>query len=414
MQSAFGAIFLQDPFPRRLALTGAITQANQRGELTLWELDTPAAGVGRLGWQLQQAANAGDAPASDALSSGIFNICQRPGTEEVVYTTFGPGVHVVRLQRGPLSDDSAQDMSQDGSLDGSGHGSTLPAWVGHTNLTSQFAALKSDSVHLNPASYYDFAHVCQLIGHSNGCSAVRAAKCSAMTASFDGSLKLFHLPPPSVNDGGAPDPPVEINAAASYEDHASHMGGPPNSDQVEPVCSLDLSRDWTRMASGGNDMQVKVWDVATQRIVLRLQGHQGWIWHMEAEDHGLNRCVTSSTDGTVRTWDFRAGVQTGCLNLSQHYNGECSALGSLSGLCGPNPRQAGSSNKIADWRICVVGRDRSFQKLLCVLKAFSLVYPMDSSLQIRSHRCLAWCHAPTAGTSLPAASIRLCTSSTGA
>ena len=54
---------------------------------------------------------------------------------------------------------------------------------------------------------------------------------------------------------------------------------------------------------------MKQWDVESGKLTLRLAGHEGWVWHVEALDEGQQCLLSSGTDASVRVWDCRAGKQ---------------------------------------------------------------------------------------------------------
>jgi WD40 repeat protein len=63
-----------------------------------------------------------------------------------------------------------------------------------------------------------------------------------------------------------------------------------------------MSSDGTRMASGGEDGLVKVWNAGTAKPVLTLQGHRSGVTGV-AVSGDRARVLSSSYDGTVKVWD---------------------------------------------------------------------------------------------------------------
>ena len=59
-----------------------------------------------------------------------------------------------------------------------------------------------------------------------------------------------------------------------------------------------------RLASGGGDGTVRVWDASTGAEVAKLEGHGDWVrsvaWSGEGEGA---RLASGGDDGTVRVWD---------------------------------------------------------------------------------------------------------------
>ncbi len=52
-----------------------------------------------------------------------------------------------------------------------------------------------------------------------------------------------------------------------------------------------------------------MWDVEGGKVALRLAGHEGWVWNIEALDDAHQVLLSGGTDSSVRTWDTRAGRQ---------------------------------------------------------------------------------------------------------
>jgi hypothetical protein len=60
--------------------------------------------------------------------------------------------------------------------------------------------------------------------------------------------------------------------------------------------------DGTRIASGGRDRAVWLWDPASDQEVARLPGHTSYIWSLAFSRDG-HTLVSGSGDSTVRLWD---------------------------------------------------------------------------------------------------------------
>jgi WD40 repeat protein/tRNA A-37 threonylcarbamoyl transferase component Bud32 len=69
------------------------------------------------------------------------------------------------------------------------------------------------------------------------------------------------------------------------------------------VSSVDFSPDGSRIASGGWDGVVKVWDAATGKELFTLRGHAGWVRCVAFGPKG-ERLASCGQDQTVRVWDL--------------------------------------------------------------------------------------------------------------
>lgn len=68
-----------------------------------------------------------------------------------------------------------------------------------------------------------------------------------------------------------------------------------------------------RLASGGHDATVRLWDQSARQVgqeVLVLRGHQGAVWSV-AWSPDNRRLASSGVDQSVRTWDASPGYEAG-------------------------------------------------------------------------------------------------------
>ncbi len=88
------------------------------------------------------------------------------------------------------------------------------------------------------------------------------------------------------------------------------------------VWSFAVSQDQRLLATGSDDRSVRLWDVATGQCLRTLEGHLDWVW---AVTFGLgDRLLASgSDDNTIRLWD----VQTGqCVQVLQGHSDRIHAV----------------------------------------------------------------------------------------
>jgi hypothetical protein len=79
--------------------------------------------------------------------------------------------------------------------------------------------------------------------------------------------------------------------------------------------SVAFSPDGQRLAVGGDDGTVKVWEARTGQELLSLRGHAGPVYSVAFSPDGA-RLATGSYDRTVKVWDARTGQEL--LSLRGH------------------------------------------------------------------------------------------------
>ncbi len=99
---------------------------------------------------------------------------------------------------------------------------------------------------------------------------------------------------------------------------------PPGENQVRfvdgnpfNVLALAFSPDGTRLASGGKDKTVRLWDTATNKELATLRKHTGWTNVLAFSPDG-KMLASGGTDKTVQLWDTATGVHLA--TLTEHIN----------------------------------------------------------------------------------------------
>ncbi len=76
------------------------------------------------------------------------------------------------------------------------------------------------------------------------------------------------------------------------------------------IRGLAFSRDGKTLAAGGEGQVIRLWDVATKKLLNPPVGHEGLILDVAFSPDG-RRLASAGEDGTVRTWDVTTGRELG-------------------------------------------------------------------------------------------------------
>ena len=94
--------------------------------------------------------------------------------------------------------------------------------------------------------------------------------------------------------------------------------------QTEPgrdlgLSALAISPDGRILASGSGyeDPSIRVWDAATGRLLVRLEGHTAWVCKLAFSSDG-RRFISAATDQSIRIWD--TGTWTEAKVLRGHWD----------------------------------------------------------------------------------------------
>ncbi|WP_337177143.1 WD40 repeat domain-containing protein [Paludisphaera sp.] len=115
------------------------------------------------------------------------------------------------------------------------------------------------------------------------------------SASDDRTIRLWDVPTaPATRPALTPGAVAKPGEIRRFE---GHRGG---------VAAAALSRDGRVALSGGEDGELRAWDVATGKLLHGMKGHSGSIAGVALSPDG-KRALSGGTDRTVRLWDLSAG-----------------------------------------------------------------------------------------------------------
>ena len=70
------------------------------------------------------------------------------------------------------------------------------------------------------------------------------------------------------------------------------------------VFAIACTPDGMRLATGGSDQTIRIWDAQKITEILQLRGHTSYVWSLAFSPDG-SQLASGSGDGTVRVWDIR-------------------------------------------------------------------------------------------------------------
>ncbi len=123
--------------------------------------------------------------------------------------------------------------------------------------------------------------------------------------------------------------------------------------------------DGQKIAAAGNGVEAQVWDLATRKIVLHLQGHERAIGSIAVAPDG-KQVLTGSTDKTMRLWDASTGLER------RRFTGYTAAVNAVA--FAPDGRRvaSGSGDYLYDEKNQLVVKDGQLQYADCTVRLWTL------------------------------------------
>ncbi|AFY92066.1 NB-ARC domain-containing protein [Chamaesiphon minutus] len=72
------------------------------------------------------------------------------------------------------------------------------------------------------------------------------------------------------------------------------------------LIGLSFSPDGQYLAASDTRFQIKIWEVATNREIAMLVGHQSWVWDVRFS-HDSKYLISGSSDESIRIWEIASG-----------------------------------------------------------------------------------------------------------
>jgi len=79
-------------------------------------------------------------------------------------------------------------------------------------------------------------------------------------------------------------------------------------DHIDAIYALEFTPDGKRIVTGAADRSVKIWDVATQKILTSIAGHSDAIYAVAFSPDGA-QVATASYDRLIKLWEVATGTE---------------------------------------------------------------------------------------------------------
>lgn len=151
--------------------------------------------------------------------------------------------------------------------------------------------------------------------------ATRAERAKALVFLPDGKLAVAGSRPGQEGDVRI----YNINTPGTMKDGVTFLDGVHDKvvilkqllDVDDEVLTLALSADGKKLASGGCDRLVRVWDLVTGKLEHAVENHADWVFGIAFSPDG-KYLITASRDKTAKIWDL--GAKESVVTFPDHQN----------------------------------------------------------------------------------------------
>jgi WD40 repeat protein len=198
-------------------------------------------------------------------------------------------------------------FSRDGKLMATGSGDrTIRLWDANA-----WRFLKSFTGHGNQVSELTFSRDARSLASASSDKTIKLWDVDATPNPLErGEVRLASFAPDGRKLASAHGDDMQLWNTDTWQVIATFKGRWSGSTERRTIgiTSLAYSRDGKILATGSEDKTARIWDVATGRERLVLEGHSDKIWAVAFSPDG-KLLATASEDKTVRLWDVTTGQE---------------------------------------------------------------------------------------------------------